>query len=142
MNYVITGKFCVGVPLNIQSIYPMIMNYSLTLIFLFKENMMQRTVNLEGPILNDRTMLDLIIESNSNVASSQIALEETNYLLEHLSDKRTPYMPVAEHGARLYDIIQKVLILDPFYHVSLRVYMKIFMQTVEDRQRGKGTQGK
>ena len=102
---------------------------------------MQRTVTFQGPILNDRSLLDQIIKSNANVANSQIALEETNYLLEHLGDKIAPYIPVAEHGARLYGMIKKVMVLDPFYYMSLQVYIKLFMYTIDERQRGKGTQG-
>lgn len=103
---------------------------------------MQRTVALEVPILNDRSMMDLLTESNRNVANSQLALEETTYLLDHLSEKRMPYEPVAELGAKLYGLIQTACQLDPFYHMSFGVFSSIFLQTIESRHRGKGTQGR
>jgi len=72
----------------------------------------------------------------------QSALEESQYLREVLEEKRSHLIVVATHGAKIYEIIQRISVIDPLYHVTLSQYMVIIMNTLQQQHRGKGSTGK
>ena len=68
-------------------------------------------------------------------------LDETGYLQEHLEEKRVHYIPVANHGAKLFEIIQRVAVLSPYYFLSLKTFHRLYLETIKARHRGKGSTG-
>ncbi len=98
-------------------------------------------MTLECPILEDKGMLEALIRCQKNVQRNKNILEETQYLRSHLEEKRIPYISVATHGAKLFELVQRLCVLNPFYHMTLNSFFTIFKQTLQSRHRGKGTQG-
>ena len=87
-------------------------------------------------------MLPALQECKKNVDKNQNIINETLYLRENLAEKRAPYIAVATHGAKLYEISQRVSVLCPEYHLSLSEFMAIFTSMVQGRYRGKGITSK
>ena len=87
-------------------------------------------------------MLPALQECKKNVDKNHNIINETLYLRENLTEKRAPYSSVATHGAKLYEISQRVSVLCPEYHLSLDEFMAIFTSMVQSRYRGKGITGK
>ncbi|XP_023931630.1 dynein heavy chain 6, axonemal-like [Lingula anatina] len=106
-----------------------------------QETVLVKTLNLETPLLEDDTMLETLQTCQKNVNDNQEVLEEGMYLRENLEEKRVHYIPVATHAAMLYDIIKMMGVLCPMYHVTFTVFMKIFCDVIDARNRGKGSQG-
>ncbi len=86
-------------------------------------------------------MLDALIECQKNVERNQNIVNETHYLRGHLEEKRSPYLSVATHSAKLYEMVQRVSVLSPAYHMSLDDFHAIFRQMIKERHRGKGVSG-
>ena len=86
-------------------------------------------------------MLDALLNCQKNVERNKTILEETQYLREHLEEKRTPYLPVAAHGAKFFEIVQRCSVLNPLYHMPFETFEKLFRKTVHSRNRGKGSTG-
>ena len=106
-----------------------------------QEAILQKSVQLEVPLLDDKSMLERLISCQKNIQRNKMILEETHYLREHLEDKRIHYVPVATHGAKLYEIVQRVSVLNPLYHITFETYRKLFETTLQARHRGKGVSG-
>ena len=87
-------------------------------------------------------MLSALQECKKNVDKNHNIISETLYLRDNLAEKRAPYMSVATHGAKLYEISQRVSVLCAEYHLSLEEFMKLFISMVQSKYRGKGITGK
>ena len=103
---------------------------------------MQKTLSLSVPLLDDKSMLEALLTCQRNLERTKTILEETHYLREHLEEKRVNYIPVANHATMLYQVIQRISVLSPYYHMSLATFVKVVADTVHERQRGKGSIGK
>ena len=86
-------------------------------------------------------MLSILTKCQKSLDTTTRILEETRYLHQHLDEKRTPYIPVAIQAAKLYEIIQRMCVLSPLYYMPLDVFLKIFVDNLRSRDRGKGAQG-
>ena len=98
-------------------------------------------MHLDHPILSEKTMLDALLTCQRNVERNTMVMEETHYLREHLEEKKLPYMPVATHGAKMFEIIQRCSVLNPVYHMPFEIFEKLFKKTLQSRNRGKGSTG-
>ena len=110
--------------------------------FLLQEIILEKTLHLDGPILSEKTMLDALLNCQRNVERNTMVMEETQYLRDHLEEKKIPYMPVATHGAKMFEIIQRCSVLNPVYHLPFEIFEKLFKKTLQSRNRGKGSTGK
>ena len=99
-------------------------------------------MNLRNSLIEETRMLPALQECKKNVDKNQNIINETLYLRENLAEKRAPYIAVATHGAKLYEISQRVSVLCPEYHLFLSEFMAIFTSMVQGRYRGKGITGK
>ena len=106
-----------------------------------QELVLTKTLNLGVPLLAERTMLDALTTCQRNVERNKTILEETEYLREHLEEKRTPYLAVAAHGAKFFEIVQRCSVLNPLYHMPFETFETLFKKTVQSRNRGKGSTG-
>ena len=86
-------------------------------------------------------MLNALKDCQKNVDKNQNIISETMYLKEGLTEKRAPYISVATHSAKLYELAQRVSVLCPEYHMSLDDFLTIFTSLVHSRHRGKGIIG-
>ena len=109
--------------------------------FLLQEIILEKTLHLDGPILSEKTMLDALLNCQRNVERNTMVMEETQYLRDHLEEKKIPYMPVATHGAKMFEIIQRCSVLNPVYHLPFEIFEKLFKKTLQSRNRGKGSTG-
>ena len=107
-----------------------------------QERILEKTMSLKNPLIEETGMLPALQECKKNVDKNQNIINETLYLRENLAEKRAPYTSVATHGAKLYEISQRVSVLCPEYHMSLSEFMGIFTSMVQSRYRGKGITGK
>ena len=98
-------------------------------------------MNLKKPLIEETTMLNALKECHKNVDKNRNIINETQYLHESLTEKRAPYLSVATHSAKLYEIAQRVSVLCPEYHMSLNDFLDIFTSLVHSRHRGKGIIG-
>ena len=103
---------------------------------------MERTLQLEVALLEDATMLDALVNCQEQVATNRTILVETCDLREHLEEKRVNYVGVATHATMLYEVIKKLQVLSPMYHVPFGVFSSLVIDTLKSRQRGKGAIGK
>ena len=98
--------------------------------------MLSKTLALNCPLLEERSMLLSLIKYQKDSTQSRNVLEESGYIGKLLDTKSEPYKMVAMQGAKLYEIIQRMSTLNPLYYVSFDDFSKVFMRTVETRNRG------
>ncbi|XP_025095393.1 dynein heavy chain domain-containing protein 1-like isoform X2 [Pomacea canaliculata] len=105
------------------------------------EAIREKTLNLDGPLLDDGTMLESLMKCRDNVQHNRIILEETRYMGDHLQDKFTHYLPLVVNGTVLYNILQCLTVLHSVYYVPFYKFVDIFAQVIKSRDRGKGSLG-
>ena len=106
-----------------------------------QEAILQKILNLNDALLEEQDMLEALVACQEAVVRNHMILEETNYLQGHQEEKRAVYVPVALHGAKLYEIITRMSVLNPLYHLPLFTFTSLFRDTIKTHHRGKGTQG-
>ncbi|XP_041366047.1 dynein-1-beta heavy chain, flagellar inner arm I1 complex-like isoform X2 [Gigantopelta aegis] len=105
------------------------------------EAIREKTLNLDVPLLEDRTMLESLLACQSNVEKNRIILEETRYMGDHLEGKFAHYVPIMTQSTMLYNIIKKMFVLHPCYYLPFYKFTNIFMSVLRSRYRGKGSLG-
>ena len=98
--------------------------------------MLSKTLAMDGPLLEEKMMLPSLIEYQKNLLHSKCVLEESIYVGKLLDTKSEPYKMVATQGAKLYEIVQRMSMLNPLYFMSFDMFSKIFMSTIKARNRG------
>ena len=98
--------------------------------------MLSKTLALDCPLLEEKSMLPSLINHQKDSTQSRNVLEESDYIGKLLDTKSEPYKMVAMQGAKLYEIIQRMSTLNPLYYVSFDDFSKVFITTIETRNRG------
>ncbi|XP_035825634.1 dynein heavy chain domain-containing protein 1 [Aplysia californica] len=101
----------------------------------------EKTLNLNGPLLEDKTMLDSLIVCQTNVERNRQILEETRYMGDHLEGKFAHYSPFIKHSVMLYNVLRKMAVLYPCYYLPFYKYVEMFAAVIRSRDRGKGSLG-
>lgn len=55
--------------------------------------------------------------------------------------KQNDFLPVAQHGALLFSVINELRELHPYYRFPLELFIQLFRDTVVERNRGKKGSG-
>ncbi|XP_064648692.1 dynein axonemal heavy chain 6-like isoform X2 [Lineus longissimus] len=105
------------------------------------DKIMEKTLGLESPLLDDPTMLESLLNCQENTEKCALMLDETEYLQEQLEDKESLYIPVAENGSMVYRMLRNMAAQNALYHIPSGLFVKIFAETVELHQRGKFSTG-
>eukprot|EP00058_Branchiostoma_floridae_P015154 XP_002600642.1 hypothetical protein BRAFLDRAFT_102421 [Branchiostoma floridae] len=103
-----------------------------------KDNMMQKVLALQTPILEDATMLDALQSFQERTLEIDATIAETQSLQAQVGEKKRDYQPVASHGAILYEAVRRIAQIHPMYHYPLTNFIQMFVDSVKSRQRGKG----
>ncbi|KAH9487912.1 hypothetical protein Btru_067436 [Bulinus truncatus] len=101
----------------------------------------EKTLNLTGPLLDDKTMLDSLLVCQTNVEHNRQILQETRYMGDHLEEKFAHYTPFVKHSAMLFNVLSKMSVLFPCYYLPFYKFVEIFAAIVRSRDRGKGSLG-
>ena len=110
--------------------------------YIFKQEMIrEKTLNLFGPLLEDQTMLNSLINCQKEVERNKMILEETRYMGDHLEEKFSHYVPMIMQAAMLYNMIKAMSVLHPYYYLPFYKFVEMFDGVITSRDRGKGTQG-
>ena len=115
--------------------------YVLIYCVFLQEMIREKTLNLFGPILEDQSMLDSLISCQKEVERNRMILEETRYMGDHLEEKFSHYVPMIMQAAMLYNMVQRMSVLHPYYYMPFYKFVEIFTAVIRSRDRGKGTQG-
>ncbi|XP_078321875.1 dynein heavy chain domain-containing protein 1-like isoform X4 [Crassostrea virginica] len=99
----------------------------------------EKTLNLEGPLLEDQTMLKSLLECQAEVEKNRQILEETRFMGDHLEEKFAHYMPMIMQSAVLYNMIRLMCSLNPNYYLPFHKFIQIYTAIVKARDRGKGS---
>lgn len=102
----------------------------------------EKTLNLEGPLLEDQTMLKSLLECQAEVEKNRQILEETRFMGDHLEEKFAHYMPMIMQSAVLYNMIRQMCSLNPNYYLPFHKFIQMYTGIVKARDRGKGSSGK
>ncbi|XP_048242736.1 dynein heavy chain domain-containing protein 1-like [Haliotis rufescens] len=105
------------------------------------EAIREKTLNLDGPLLEDKTMLDSLLACQSNVEKNRIILEETRYMGDHLEGKFAEYIPMMRQSTMIYNTLQKMSVLHSCYYIPFYKFVDIFSSMIRSRDRGKGSHG-
>ncbi|CAL1542045.1 unnamed protein product [Lymnaea stagnalis] len=101
----------------------------------------EKTLNLTGPLLEDKTMLDSLLVCQTNVEHNRQMLQETRYMGDHLEGKFAHYTPFIKHSAMLYNVLGKMSVLYPCYYLPFYKFVAMFSAIIKSRDRGKGSLG-
>ncbi|KAL3832089.1 hypothetical protein ACJMK2_023767 [Sinanodonta woodiana] len=101
----------------------------------------EKTLNLTGPILEDQTMLESLINCQKEIEHNKMILEETRYMGDHLEEKFAHYIPMIMECAMLYNMIKKMSVLHSYYYLPFYKYVEMFKSILKARDRGKGSLG-
>uniref|UniRef100_A0A8W8M9M4 AAA+ ATPase domain-containing protein n=1 Tax=Magallana gigas TaxID=29159 RepID=A0A8W8M9M4_MAGGI len=99
----------------------------------------EKTLNLEGPLLEDQTMLKSLLECQAEVEKNRQILEETRFMGNHLEEKFAHYMPMIMQSAVLYNMIRQMCSLNPNYYLPFHKFIQMYTGIVKARDRGKGS---
>ena len=70
----------------------------------FQENIREKTLNLDGPLLEDNTMLESLMTCQTNVQRNRLILEETRFMGDHLQGKFAHYLPLMMEVSQIHRI--------------------------------------
>ncbi|KAL8594105.1 hypothetical protein ACOMHN_000817 [Nucella lapillus] len=105
------------------------------------EAIREKTLNLDGPLLEDGTMLESLMACQSNVQRNRIILEETRFMGDHLQGKFAHYLPLMVEATVLYNTLCGMTVLHPMYYLPFYKFVHIFAGVIKCRDRGKGSLG-
>ncbi|XP_070211333.1 dynein heavy chain domain-containing protein 1-like isoform X3 [Littorina saxatilis] len=105
------------------------------------ENIREKTLNLDGPLLEDSTMLESLMACQSNVQRNRLILEETRFMGDHLQGKFAHYLPLMMEATVLYNTLHRMMVLHPMYYLPFYKFVEIFAGVIKSRDRGKGSLG-
>ena len=107
-----------------------------------QEAIREKTLNLDGPLLEDGTMLESLMACQSNVQRNRLILEETRFMGDHLQGKFAHYLPLMMEATVLYNTLRRMTVLHPMYYIPFYKFVDIFASVLKSRDRGKGSLGK
>ncbi|XP_056008158.1 dynein heavy chain domain-containing protein 1-like [Ostrea edulis] len=99
----------------------------------------EKTLNLEGPLLEDQTMLKSLLECQAEVEKNRQILEETRFMGDHLEEKFAHYMPMIMQSAVLYNMIRRMCSLNSNYYLPFHKFIQMYTGIIRTRNRGKGS---
>ncbi|XP_076466624.1 dynein heavy chain domain-containing protein 1-like isoform X2 [Babylonia areolata] len=105
------------------------------------EAIREKTLNLDGPLLEDGTMLESLMACQSNVQRNRLILEETRFMGDHLQGKFAHYLPLMVEATVLYNTLRRMTVLHPMYYIPFYKFVDIFASIIKSRDRGKGSLG-
>ncbi|XP_069111191.1 dynein heavy chain domain-containing protein 1-like isoform X1 [Argopecten irradians] len=110
---------------------------------LFQEHELirEKTLNLDIPILEDKTMLESLVACQKEVERNRLILEETRYMGENLEEKFANYMGMIMNSAVVYNTIKRMAVLHHHYYLPFYKFMDIFVSVLKKCYRGKGSIG-
>lgn len=109
---------------------------------MLQEAIREKTLNLDGPLLEDGTMLESLMACQSNVQRNRLILEETRFMGDHLQGKFAHYLPLMMEATVLYNTLRRMTVLHPMYYIPFYKFVDIFASVLKSRDRGKGSLGK
>ncbi|XP_052095798.1 dynein heavy chain domain-containing protein 1-like isoform X11 [Mytilus californianus] len=101
----------------------------------------EKTLNLDGPLLEDQTMLNSLLACHEEIHKNKQILEETRFMGDHLEEKFAHYRIMITHITVLYNMIKKMCVLHPYYYLPFSTFVEIFSCVMTSRDRGKGSVG-
>ena len=102
----------------------------------------EKTLNLEGPLLEDQTMLKSLMECQKEVEKNRMILEETRFMGDHLEEKFAHYVPMIMQSAVMYTMIKKMSVLHAYYYMPFSKFIELYSNVIKSRDRGKGSTGR
>ena len=111
-------------------------------IVILQDKIMEKTLALETPLLEDPTMLESLMACQESVEKGALILDETEFMQEQLEQKESLYIPVAINGSMVYQILKNMAARNQTYHIPLSLFVKFFSEMVESHQRGKFSTGR
>ena len=119
-----------------------IFKYRYHALFSIQELIREKTLNLDGPLLEDQTMLNSLLACHEEIHKNKQILEETRFMGDHLEEKFAHYRIMITHITVLYNMIKKMCVLHPYYYLPFSTFVEIFSCVMKSRDRGKGSVGK
>jgi hypothetical protein len=107
-----------------------------------KECTLVRTVNMTSSLLDEADAMDMMTECSDMVDRIATTLHETQYLHALVEEECAPYLPVAVHCTKLFEIIQRITVLCPLYFWNFKHFLAIFANVVKSQFQSKGHAGK
>ncbi|XP_073235787.1 dynein heavy chain domain-containing protein 1-like [Porites lutea] len=110
-------------------------------IFHAKEFILERVLNLGGPLLKDSAMLESVMQSKEDICMAEEGCHEAEKMKRELLAKQDDFLSVAQHGALLFVVLSELHKLHPYYRYPLESFLKLFHVTIAERNRGKKSSG-
>ena len=99
-------------------------------------------MNLEGPLIEDKTILESLLACQRNVERNRLILDESCSKERHLEETYAPYVPMVIEAATIYSSLKNINQLYPCYFISFDSFIKLFMNGLQSRNREYGDAGK
>ena len=92
-------------------------------------------------LLDDVNAVDIVTECRDAIERITVTLQETQYLHTNVEEECVPYLPVAVHCTKLFEIVQRVSVLCPLYFWPFDRFMALFTEVIRKQTFGKGSTG-
>lgn len=104
-----------------------------------EESLLEQLANAKGNILDNKELLDSLQKTKESSTTISTSLDESQSLQVSLDKERGAYLPLAEHGSKLYFIIMDLCKLNNMYRFSLAAFLKLFQRSLNNKQEGVST---
>ncbi|KAI9364365.1 dynein heavy chain and region D6 of dynein motor-domain-containing protein [Zopfochytrium polystomum] len=91
-----------------------------------EESLLRELASSDGNILENKSLIESLNETNSKSVSISKSLEESRRLQSALDDERQKFAPLARFGSRLFFVIEDLKKLNNMYMFSLPGFLRLF----------------
>ncbi|XP_029652445.2 dynein heavy chain domain-containing protein 1-like [Octopus sinensis] len=97
----------------------------------------EKTMNLEGPLIEDKNILESLLACNRKMEKNQQIITETcNSDDEQLKELCLPYAPMVKKAAIIYAAFEHLPKMNECYFISFEMFLKIFVAALRRCDRG------
>lgn len=91
-----------------------------------ESQLLQALNESEGNILDNEKIIDTLEKLKVEAAEISAKVEETDNVMTTIDEVMNQYRPLAVHCGKIFAILEKLHLINPFYQFSLEYFLKIF----------------
>ena len=95
-----------------------------------EKQLLQELINLDGNLLENKTLIASLEDTKDKAIKSEIALNESIVLSENIDNKRNIYLPLSILATDVFILLQNMYKINPMYRYSLNNFIEIFKQSI------------
>ncbi|UJR10563.1 hypothetical protein I4U23_014763 [Adineta vaga] len=103
-----------------------------------EDQLLEDLANATGNILENKELLQSLNKTKEKSATITNSLEESVKLGRDLDKERNDYLPLANHGSKLFFVISDLSKVNNMYQFSLAAFLRLFQRNLERTDANRG----